>query len=94
MGRQIMTHDCEKGPTLERIEKKLDTLTEVLMKQAVHTHQIDTLVVDVSDLKEDVGELETWRAKWGGAAIALGGMGSVLSGGLVILQLYKWTNGG
>lgn len=59
----------------------------------LHDHMVDTKG-EVDDIREDVGKLQDWKNKWGGAALTLGGLGT-LSGILVgVGKVYAMWNGG
>lgn len=88
-----MTLPCDKGPTLERIESKLDMLTEIVSRQAVQENDIDHLGSRLREMDTDVKELKEWKDKWGGAAIALGMVGAVLGGLLTVFRLFDYLKG-
>lgn len=68
-----MTVPCDKGPALERIESKLDRLTEVLVDTAVLRESHNNLAEKVTGIHDRVEELEAVpkRAMWAAVAAAL-----------------------
>ena len=53
-----MTIPCDKGPALERIESKIDRMSEVVIQSAVTTNNVAHLQEQLGHIDERVKELE------------------------------------
>lgn len=84
---------CDKGPQLERIEGKLDTLAQALSAIAVQGHRLTTLETVADDHECRVRALEgapvkrLERMAW----MLAGGFGTV--GATVIIAVILWKLG-
>jgi len=84
-----MAIPCDKGPTLERIEQKLDMLTDIVSKQAVQENDIDHLGNHVRELSGKVETIEAWKNKWGGALVAMSVISTLLGMTLLLLRINE-----